>query len=570
MFLGILTLITALTISAVAIYYSVAGLVAIFAASAVPIMIMGSVLEISKLVTAVWLHRYWGSAVWWLKTYLSVAVLVLMLITSMGIFGFLSRAHIEQTSNAQQSVAEIERIEREIERQQLVIDNSRAEIERIESQGSNRDQEIQDQIDREQERIDSAYLRIQPAIDEQNQIIQREQQLTEGRVSGLQTQIDSIDAELESLRVALANNDIELAQTIAGTEPDGDFGPNTERAISDFRQTKNQQRQELLDQIESIRSVTNPDVTQARAEIQRLRLLAESEIETANDLIARLRSQIGVADIDQIEQQVQQEQQRILEAEDRINDLTDRQYELEAAYRMLEAEVGPIKYIAEFIYGDTDQDLLEEAVRWVIILIIFVFDPLAVLLLIASQYTFKMYNENRQKKDFKDSNFVKENNNELVRSNNVEHDTFDRRNKNTDSGNRDADIKGRNEQNNNSESSRNGVTDEGRIFAKRVVVPAESVDALDVLNDYKTTEMTVEEKRAVEYQEKENNLDFHNDKEAWKADNPDQTLKKYKSLYIQGKIDSLPWEGYSSPYKQNEEQNENSLFQRLRSNNDQD
>jgi len=70
MFLGILTLVTALTISAVAIYYSVAGLVTIFSAAAIPIMIMGSALEIGKLVTAVWLHRYWRQTVWWLKTYL--------------------------------------------------------------------------------------------------------------------------------------------------------------------------------------------------------------------------------------------------------------------------------------------------------------------------------------------------------------------------------------------------------------------------------------------------------------------------------------------------------------------
>ena len=94
MFLAVLTLITALSISAVAIYYSVAGLVAIFAAAAVPIMIMGGTLEIGKLVTAVWLHRYWEKATWWLKTYLSIAVIVLMIITSMGIFGFLSKAHI--------------------------------------------------------------------------------------------------------------------------------------------------------------------------------------------------------------------------------------------------------------------------------------------------------------------------------------------------------------------------------------------------------------------------------------------------------------------------------------------
>ena len=89
MIFGLLTLITALSISAVAIYYSVAGLMAIFAAAALPIMIMGGVLEIGKLVTAVWLHKYWKQATWWLKSYLSIAVVVLMFITSMGIFGFL-------------------------------------------------------------------------------------------------------------------------------------------------------------------------------------------------------------------------------------------------------------------------------------------------------------------------------------------------------------------------------------------------------------------------------------------------------------------------------------------------
>jgi len=97
MILGILVLITALSISAVAIYYSVSGLVAIFAAAAIPIVIMGTVLEVGKLVTAVWLHWYWDKAKWWLKTYLSIATIVLMFITSMGIFGFLSKAHIEQT-----------------------------------------------------------------------------------------------------------------------------------------------------------------------------------------------------------------------------------------------------------------------------------------------------------------------------------------------------------------------------------------------------------------------------------------------------------------------------------------
>jgi len=132
MFLGILTLLTALSISAVAIYYSVAGLMTIFAAAAIPIMIMGGVLEVGKLVTAVWLHKYWSRATWWLKTYLTTAVVVLMFITSMGIFGYLSKAHIEQTASANEGIAQIERIEAERQKKEAILDSAKASEESAE------------------------------------------------------------------------------------------------------------------------------------------------------------------------------------------------------------------------------------------------------------------------------------------------------------------------------------------------------------------------------------------------------------------------------------------------------
>ena len=177
MFLGILVLITALTISSVAIYYSVAGLVAIFAAASIPIMIMGASLEIGKLVTAVWLHRYWKQAAWWLKTYLSISVVVLMFITSMGIFGFLSKAHIEQTAGAQESVAQVERLIKEIAGQEAAVSRADDRIVQLESTGTGSDANVQLQIDKEQDRIDSAYSRIQPAIEEQQLIIDSQAQL---------------------------------------------------------------------------------------------------------------------------------------------------------------------------------------------------------------------------------------------------------------------------------------------------------------------------------------------------------------------------------------------------------
>ena len=127
MILAYLTLLTALAISGVAAYYSIIGLVAIFSASVIPIAVMGVVLETGKLVSAAWLYHYWKKVNVLLKTYLISAVLVLMFITSMGIFGFLSKAHIEQTSVSADNTLQIESIDSQITRQQKDIE--RAELQ---------------------------------------------------------------------------------------------------------------------------------------------------------------------------------------------------------------------------------------------------------------------------------------------------------------------------------------------------------------------------------------------------------------------------------------------------------
>src|SRR5210317_75902 len=162
MFFGLITFITALTISGVAIYYSVAGLAAIFAAAVIPIIIMGVALEVGKLVTAVWLHRYWSQATWWLKSYLSLAVFVLMFITSMGIFGFLSKAHIEQTSLSQEQVALIETLDDKEDRAQGKIDRWRSELDRL---MKGEDVRVDGLIEKEQEGLDKIYARIKEAKD---------------------------------------------------------------------------------------------------------------------------------------------------------------------------------------------------------------------------------------------------------------------------------------------------------------------------------------------------------------------------------------------------------------------
>ena len=398
MFLAILTLITALSISAVAIYYSVAGLVAIFAAAAVPIMIMGGTLEIGKLVTAVWLHRYWERATWWLKTYLSIAVVILMVITSMGIFGFLSKAHIEQTSASTESIEKIERLTKEITRQELLISKAENKIEQAENQGANKNDTIQDQIDREQKRIDTAYSRIKPLVDEQQKIITEEVKRQDKKVQPYLVQVNNIDADLQTLSDLLNRRDresIRRLQSIVGTRVDGNYGSNTAAQVEAYREGLVAKRESILKQIEVLESKESPLIISAKDEITRLRNIAEKEIADSNGVINRLREEIGSVAPDNNTELIEENLLKIKKANAEIDALTDEKYALEVEYRALEAEVGPIKYIAEFIYGEeADRDLLEEAVRWVIIILIVVFDPLAVLLLIASQYTFQFARPN--------------------------------------------------------------------------------------------------------------------------------------------------------------------------------
>jgi hypothetical protein len=147
----------------------------------------------------------------------------------------------------------------------------------------------------------------------------------------------------------------------------------------------------MLGKIDEVRQTESPAISTARDEIQRLRASAESQVAQSQALIKRLQEQLANSDTaDEVQKAIDEQNERVRSASSEVDRLTEEKIQLESEYRKLEAEVGPIKYIAEFVYGDTaDNNMLEEAVRWVIITIIFVFDPLAVLLLIASQYTFE-------------------------------------------------------------------------------------------------------------------------------------------------------------------------------------
>jgi len=236
-------LVIAITISAIAAWYSVAGLTAIFAAAVVPVIIMGGALEAGKITATVWLHNNWARISWAYKTYLIPAIVFLMLLTSMGIFGFLSKAHSDQS---------------------LVSGDAMSKV---------------------------------AIYDEQ-----------------IKTEKDNIDANKRALQQMDAQVDSLLGRT------------DTERGAERAVLVRKQQAKE-------------------RASLQ-------TEIVTAQKKIARL-----------------QEERAPLAAE----------------FRKIEADVGPVKYIAAFVYGDNpDANVLERAVSWIIILIVVVFDPLALCLILAS------------------------------------------------------------------------------------------------------------------------------------------------------------------------------------------
>lgn len=248
-------LLAALSLSAIAAFYSIAGLAAIFAAAVIPIIVMGSILEVSKLVVASWLYRNWDDLPKLLKSYFLVAVVILMTLTSMGIFGFLSKAHLDQAVPTGDVQAKIELIDEKIKSEKEIINEARATLAQL-------DKQVNETINRTANATDTK------AIDRSVQI----------------------------------------------------------------RKQQSKERKQLFEAIST-----------AQAEVSKL----------------------------------QQEKAPLAQQA-----------------RKIEAEVGPIKYIAALIYGDNpDQNVLEKAVRWVIIMIVSVFDPLAVLMLVGYNWTLKRKEE---------------------------------------------------------------------------------------------------------------------------------------------------------------------------------
>ena len=425
MFLIALAFICALAISSVAIYYSVIGLAAIFAAAKVPIYIMGGVLEVAKLVTASWLYQNWKNIPFLLKAYLTTAVGVLMIITSLGIFGFLSKAHIEQATPAAETVAKIDRINEQIIRQETTISNLTNKIERLQSGSATVN--VDKEIEREQKIIDNADEKIKGEVE----LIQTKITNTQKQIDDIQTNADNkidiirtdskeqikqlrTDAQaiIESEQIKLDKLDEAVSDVLNANK--SFFNEEQEAAALKESQKPernkidvkiNQTQKQLTKDIEVVNADTETQIgkiqTQAdtqinelrskidgfNAEISTLQASIAEEVAQAKQRINDINSQAIVAG-DNAENQIAEYELQINDAYDKIDNLNADKFVAESKIRDLEAEVGPIKYIAQFFDRDGDVDL-ERAVTWLIITIMFVFDPLAVLLLIAVNMSLK-------------------------------------------------------------------------------------------------------------------------------------------------------------------------------------
>ena len=391
MWFGILTLLTALGIAGVAAWFSIAGLMAIFSAAALPIAVMAGTLEVGKLLTASWLYRYWNDTSIALRAYLSAAVLVLMIITSMGIFGYLSKAHLDQAGVSGDAIAIVERINGQISREENRISIIEDRIASLTgTQGLN----VQDSIDAQIQIRDTAWKQVQGDIDyNQEQINSVREQLT--------VDLSALDTRLAALDEAV--NDLRAKGTEVITTDEGGTFRRAETETIDYgaqadalRLTQQAERDQISDQQKSLRTQATVDIKVFQDAIDRYRGQAQDTIQSANAEINRLRNQ-STESQDDILGQIDTFNSDIDSIYLEIATLKDEKFEAEQEVRALEKEVGPIKYVAQLLFGGDGQELLDKAVQVFILMLVFVFDPLAVMLVIAANQTLLRYGINLEK-----------------------------------------------------------------------------------------------------------------------------------------------------------------------------
>ena len=372
MWFGLLTLITALAIAGVAAWFSIAGLMIFFGGMPLSIAIMAGVLEVGKLLTASWLYRYWNETSFALKTYLSSAVLVLMLITSAGIYGYLAKASSDVSSDGAVALAEVNRIDGQIAREENKIDIIE---DRILSIGGSVD--VSESIKQQETIRDGAWDRVQGDIDFAN------------------SQIVSLRAELTTLNEAvneLRNKGVEVV-----TLDEGGAFRQAETEKIDYVAQANQ----LFEQQKPQRDQIQADIKLQQDNIDNYRAQAQKTIDDANAEINRLRNNSQSQQDDNLVK-IDAFNGDIDAIYNTIATLKDEKFEAESIVRDLEREIGPIKYVAELLYGESSQDVMDQAIRIFILLFVFVFDPLAVMLLIAANQTLLRYGINLESTGPKD------------------------------------------------------------------------------------------------------------------------------------------------------------------------
>jgi hypothetical protein len=382
----LLMFVAAVSLSGVAGYYSVIGLTTIFSSAFIPVLIMAGTLETSKVIVASWLYNNWRKTPWLLKSYLTGAVVVLMFITSLGIFGFLSKAHVEQAAAGAEQQAKVLHITQSIDQQNQIIERAKQKLANAGKGNEAGNAAINTRIDDANKVIDSANKRVQPQIDEQQRIIDAANAKIELRARSTQSQIDDIDRQV-------ANLDNIVKSLIDQKKTSQAQARQQEQQADRTRLAKS--KTDLLKQIDAMRQAPDPQTDAAKTEITRLRAKTDDEIKQARAVIEQLTNKLSQgSDTDKLQADIDAQNDAIKAAEAQIETLNADKFKLETEGRKLEAETGPIKYIAQALYGDSvDQTLLEHAVRWIIVLIIVVFDPLAVLMLIAANQGLKEWRE---------------------------------------------------------------------------------------------------------------------------------------------------------------------------------
>jgi hypothetical protein len=353
MFLVLVIFLSAVSISITAAYFSIIGLATMFPGSKEAIIIMGATLEIGKLVAAVWLHKEWHTAFKFIRNYLLIAVIVLSAITSMGIFGFLSRSHVEHEASIEKEQAMLSQIEVKIQREKDFINRKSELINKIESKESNVNNQGQDLVKRLEERIN--------AIKEESELNIKQQQ---DLISKNELKLKQLDEQLESAKGSgLFSNDKNYKKTLAEQKTQREFITSS---IS-----------ESESEIKSIQSRTLSLLESTRAQID--------SASAQKDIAVELNP-----DISKYNKEIQ-------DAQDNIATLESESFQYGQGLRALETEMGPITYIIEAIKDWTGADLdTGKGIRIVIITLIFVFDPLAILLLIAATMS---YSEIKRKKE---------------------------------------------------------------------------------------------------------------------------------------------------------------------------